>query len=246
MKVKTTSENRDLILRIMQEKTGQRATYLPLPSFAYTVGGYRLSRDGMIETDNDPCSLLPILSSLGLCDFPRPSVLQNEEDISYPIRDYSADTVFNILCILSARQYLLNRALDARGAFFVSPQLMTDLLDHPPAALCDILQALYGREDDFEGVEFSLTHVIFSGFRKCRKDEADVHRQLADRIIAAANGRKRAKAFTPRVRNQKYAFRVWMNAIGMTGSDYDRARATMLPRLPGRTDRRKITYAGRA
>ena len=42
------------------------------------------------------------------------------------------------------------------------------------------------------------------------------------------------------IRNKKYAFRTWLNSIGMKGQDYEQARRIMLSRLPGRSDRRSL------
>lgn len=45
MKVQITSDNRELILRIMQDQLGQEAKYHPLPAFSFTIGPYTLTRE---------------------------------------------------------------------------------------------------------------------------------------------------------------------------------------------------------
>jgi len=117
---------------------------------------------------------------------------------------------------------------------------MGALLSHPPATIPEFLQALYGHDDEYKGLVFSLSAFSFSGFHKCRPDEAEIHEQLARLIIQAASSRQWIKPFTPRVRNQKYAFRTWLNSIGMVGPEFEASRLKLLSRLPGRADQRKI------
>ena len=54
---------------------------------------------------------------LGLCDYPFSEQEPDENDVAYPIGDYAGTDLMNLLRMISARQLLLNRALDVRGAF---------------------------------------------------------------------------------------------------------------------------------
>ena len=246
MKVKCTSGNRELILRILQEHTGRRAEYDGLPSFSCTVGEYTLRRDGWIETALPNPDALSILGSLGLCDCPSSLRMATEpmtpgpSDLVFPMHSHTGSSLTNLMAILSARQHLLNRALDARGAFNIAPPLMNSLLAHPPTTIEGFLQALYGHAAEYAGIEFTLERIVFCGFRKGHPEEARIHCQLAGLIVRAALSLRWTKAFTRRVRNQKYAFRTWLNALGMIGPEYEEARSTMLSRLPGHSDRRPM------
>ena len=241
MRVQCLSDNRDLILRVLRQETGAERAYCSPPRFSVRVGGYTLGRDGWIETDDPDPRALAVLASMGLCDFSEAPAAPIEQSFAYPMDNQSGTSLLNLLSILSARQHLLNRALDARGAFLVARPLMNDLLDHPPETVPEFLQSLYGRDREYRGVDFSLGFVSLSGFCRGHREEEAVHRQLADRIMNDALTKRWAKAFTPRVKNQKYAFRIWLNSIGMVGPDYGEARRVMLGRLPGRTDRRSLT-----
>ena len=184
--------------------------------------------------------VLELLAGLGLCDYKYRIDPPDQRDISYTMEGHSGTSLMNLISIMSARQNLINSALDARGAFCIAPELVNDLLAHPPETSLDFLQALYGRTDDHKGLEFTGSHIVFTGFRKCRSEESDIHRQLADLIIKAALGQNRVKPFTRNVRNRKYAFRMWLYSIGMSGPDHEEARRVMLSRLYGRADRRSI------
>lgn len=240
MKVQITSDNRELILRIMQDRLGQEAEYHTLPMFSYTVGPYTLTREGCIEAASDDSGLVKVFASLGMCDYPFEEPAPAEDSFTRSTKDISSGTMMNLISIVSARQLLLNRALGRRNAFFVSKPLMRDLLNHPPTTIPEFLQALYSRDDEYKGIVFTLSYVSLSGFRKCRPEETELHRQLSELIFKAASSRQWTKAFCPRVRNQKYAFRTWLNSIGMIGPEYEAVRVTLLSRLSGRTDRRRI------
>ena len=240
MKVDCLSGNREMILRVLQRETGEMSVFRFCPDFAVAVGGYVLHRRGWIETDLPAPAAISVLASLGLCDGAFAPKIPDPGSFVYSLDPHSGTTLMNLISVLSARQQLLNRAIDARGAFYISPRLMRDLLDHPPAAVPDLLQALYGRDDEYAGVIFSIHSVILSGFRKGLPEEAHLHKQLADSIVKAALSHHWVKAFTPRVKNQKYAFRTWINSIGLTGAEYEELRRVMLARLPGRADRRSI------
>ena len=240
MKVQIKNDNRALILRILQDQTGHGAEYHPMPEFSYTVGPYTLTRKSYIEADADHYGLFPVLAALGMCEYPCEAHVPEEAPFCYSTENHSSLTLLNLISIVSARQSLLNRALDSRNAFYVAPSLMGDLLAHPPTTIPDFLQALYGRDDEYKGLAFTLSYFSMTGFLRCRPEEAKIHDQLARRIINAAATQKWAKAFTPRVRNQKYAFRTWLNSIGMTGPEFETARLILLSRLPGRADQRRI------
>ena len=240
MRVRVTSDNRALVLQVMKDHLHAEATYHPLPEFSYAVGPYVLTRDSRIEVGSDDRDLFPMLAALGLCDHPYEAPAPDDDTFCYPIQGHSATTLLNLTSIVSARQSLLNRALGARNAFFVARPLMSDLIAHPPTTVPEFLQALYGRSDEYRGIDFTLSHVCLTGFRTCNPDEAPIHRQLGDLIMQAALTHQWTKAFTPRVRNQKYACRTWLNSLGMIGPEYEDARRTLLSRLPGRSDQRKI------
>jgi hypothetical protein len=243
MKAQITSSDRTLIIRILERELGTTAVYAPLPSFSYTIGGCTLLRDGSIRTQTeDPAAkdAILVLASLGLCDYPYTAPEPAASPFVYPMAGMSAQMLINLMCIISSRQDLLNRALDAKGAFFASRALMEVILSHPPQTTAAFLQRLYGHEDDYRGVRFDLGHVALSAFDACPSNERQLHEQLAERIMHAARGHLWMKPFTNNVRNKKYALRSWLNAIGMQGPEYEESRRIMLSRAYGRSDYRPI------
>lgn len=240
MKVKCLGTDRNMILRVMEAELGAAAVYCPSPDFSYIVGSCKLGRDGYIEAYDGDDGVFTALASLGLCDYPYESPIPDDGVITYSTEGHNGVSLINLMCIISARQRLLNQAIDARGAFYVAEGLVSDLLAHPPETIYNILQALYGRDDEYSGIILRRDYICFTGFEKGHPEESHIHRQLADHIVASALSRGWIKPFTASVRNRKYAFRIWMNSIGMTGPEYEDARTILLERLYGRSDQRII------
>lgn len=240
METRCTSSNQRMILHVLQREAQDRVTYSGSPHFSCRVGAYTLLRDGRIVTDRDDPGVFATLGALGLCDYPYEPAPPHREDIVYPMEGHNGTTLLNLMAVFSARQQLINRALETKKGFYVAPQLMRDLLAHPPVTVADFLQALYGRDEEYRGLVFTPAYIALSGFRRGRPEERFIHRQLADHILKVAQTQGWVKAFLPNVRNKKYVFRTWLNAIGMTGPEYETARMTMLARMPGRSDQRRI------
>ena len=244
METKCTSSNRKMILHVLQNELGETVIIGPSPNFVCSVGAYSLLRDGRLTVDEDTKGIFRILASLGLCDFFYETVSPDSGAISYPVTGHSGRTLMNLFSIISSRQILLNNALNANKAFFVLPVLMNRLLAHPPVTVNEFLQALYGHDQEYGGIRIDQKNIEWTGFNRCNSEEKFIHIQLADLIMKAALSLNWVKPFTKNVRNRKYAFRTWLNMIGMIGPEYEEARQIMLGRLYGQSSQRKIIRKG--
>lgn len=240
METRCISSDRETILRILERETGETAREGGPPGFSVTVGGFALLRDGRLTAGEEGARVFPLLAGLGLCDWPWAPATLPPETILCPMAGWDGGSLRNLLAILSARQVLLNKALAAKGAFFVAPSLMRSLAAHPPETAVELLRALWGREEELRGVALDRERVALTGFLGCRREEDAVHRQLAACIWDTARTQKWVKPFTPRVRNQKYAFKAWLYTVGMDGPAHEEARRILLGRLPGTTARRSM------
>lgn len=247
MVTRCISSRRDLIIKILQEKTGEMAIFHPSPGFTVSVGSFSLYRDGRLMGPDSQNEIFQILSRLELCKDP---YLPEEEEsheawelppFAYPMSRHDGRSLLNLFGILSYGQLLLNQALDSKGAFFVAPSLTESLYAHPPKERIDFLRAIYGREEEYRGIIFHKDYFAFSGFGKCPVKEAAIHNLLGDLLTETAVSRNWVKPKRSNVRNRKYAFRSFLIRIGMTGPQYEEMRQIMLSRLYGKSNQRRIT-----
>ena len=242
MEIKCTSSNRDMILHVLQNEVPEPIDFQPSPSFACSIGEYTLLRDGRLTVQEDTFGVFPILAALGLCDQPHIVEPITSRAFVYSMTGHSGRSLLNLFSIISSRQLFLNRALSASKAFYVLPSLMDSLIAHPPITVPEFIQVLYGREHEYGGIKIDLTYIELTGFRLCKQEETDIHHQLADLMMDAALSLNWVKPYTRNIRNKKYAFRTWLNSIGMIGPEYKQARQILLGRLYGQSDRRSIRH----
>lgn len=242
MEARCLETSRAMVLHVLQEELGVRATYMPSPDFCYCVGSFTLTRNGRLTWDpnGEWQRVLAVLAGLGLVDYPHCSLIPTGESVAFSTTGHSGRSLLNLMCMISCRQRSLNRALNVRKAFWVDPMLMKALVAHPSPTIAGFLQALYGWQDYYQGVCFSLDSIVLSGFDQAPAAERHIHLQLANLMVAAALNKSWCKPIAQNMRNQKYAFRTWLNALGMIGPEYEEARATMLGRLYGRSDQRRM------
>jgi len=233
-----------MILHVLQKELGQQPQYHPLPDFSWSVGGITLLRDGSIVSDKNAEDIFILLSSLGLCDYPYMPKEPAISAIAYPTDSHDGHSLLNLFCMISAHQYLLNQALGAKSAFYIAPGLMDMLLEHPPVTYIEFIQTLYLSDGTYHGIGVNPSFIHLTGFSKCKSEEGNIHRQLADLMISASKSLNYTKAYPRNVRNRKYAFRTWLNSIGMAGPAYEEARRTMLSRLYGCSKHRAIPRKG--
>lgn len=247
MEARCTSPDRKLILHVMERELGIRAQYHYAPSFAYEVGPAALLRDGRIVVEGDDTHVLEVLASLGLCNWEFVSTAIDSSIISFPMDSLAGRSLVNLVCMMAARQHLINRALDLgyRRGFHIALSFADALTNRPPRTVAEFLQVLYGHEGECRGISFDLERLSFPAFAAAHSDERDVCQQLADHMVAYALAHEHVKPRIGRTGNSKYTFRTWLNALGMTGPIYERARAVMLARLPGHADHRRPAPKGR-
>ncbi len=228
MKIKGLLTDRQPLIEQVSRETGCAATYAGAPSFKYHIGDYTILRDGSLTADDDKidAALLHRLAALGLIDFGTAV----GEGIIFPADGFTGRTMTNLVNTLAARGPMINKALGAPGAVHMSAELVRCLKEENPASLQDFMETLHrcGGEKAMKGVWLSAGQLSFTGF----PDSAG-SRVLAERIVNAAVTQRWSKAKIPSVTNEKYSFRVWLNALGMIGPEYSEARAELLKNFTG-------------
>ena len=158
-----------------------------------------------------------------------------DAQISFPLAQHTAATLTNLINMIYSRGALLSKATS--GEFRVSKSLVDDLADCRFIRAQDVSAFMKDRdESDFAGLAFDEEKVTFTGFRAVPDAE---HFQTFMKLAAAMNKmaitQKRVQAKKVDDSNEKYAFRIWLLRLGMTGEEYSADRKRLLENLTGHT-----------
>lgn len=221
------TDRKKLICRLEQE-TGFKAVYAGAPTFRYSVGPYTIFRDGSLKEPEG------MVEGLLLRKLEEEGLIEGADDpsqfISFPADQFQGKQLVNLVNMISARNVLINKAIGVPNAFHMSASLMREMKRDKPATRQDFLECVHrcGGKKAMRGICITQDRILFPGFpvtEECR--------QLAEHIVETSLKQKWSKQTAIRPENEKYTFRVWLNAIGMKGEAYKKARELFLENLDG-------------
>ena len=256
-------ENRKVLVTRLTELTGAEAVYTRVPRCAYEVGGFTVEKDGSLTVEDEADeTIIAALTAEGLIgeaieevteetaeavteettEETAPENIETEPlsfpldaQVSFPLAQHTAATLTNLINMIYSRGALLSKATS--GEFRVSKSLVDDLADCRFIRAQDV--AAFMKEqgnDDLAGLAFDEEKVTFTGFRAVPDAE---HFQTIMKLAAAMNKmaitQKRVQAKKVDDSNEKYAFRIWLLRLGMTGEEYSADRKRLLENLTGHT-----------
>ena len=241
MIIKGLLTDRQPLIEELSREMGVPAVYAGAPTFRYSVGDYTVLRDGSLSVDDekgDP-NLLERLTELGLIE----SCAKTECGIAFSMDGFSGRTMVNLVNMLAARGPMINRAVGVPNAIHISAELVRRVKAENPASLQEFMEVLHrcGGEKAMKGIHLSGDKLFFTSI-----PETTAGKMLAERIVSAAFTQRWSKAKTVVTENEKYSFRVWLNALGMIGPEYSEARASLLKNFTGdatfRTEEQRCAF----
>ncbi len=218
-----TGSDRKRLVSVITRMTGKNATYEGVPSMAYLVGGFTVSRDGVLSwddtVDNDEVlRLAGMLESEGFQP-EEPIILPEEAEssasvgedlppeessegltISLPMDGFNPDSLDRLQKLVDSKARLIKKALGA--------QTLT----------------IRVRE---EKVEFPWWT------RMPEPEETQAYMAFIAALCGMAKEAKRVVATEKPVESEKFAFRVWLLRLGFTGAEYKAQRAVLMKNLSG-------------
>lgn len=249
-------ENRKDLVRRLEKLLGTKAQYMRLPSLAYKIGNYTVTKEGALEVDEDRAdkAIINQLREEGLLDgrpqeeheapeepleVDEPAEATQAADeplavrISVPLKGHTGATLRNLMTLLYQRGVLLSKATG--GTFRVTKALI-DILEQEGKS--DTVEQFIGTIEehtgDFSGIAFAEDKITFTGFPKTKDpDTLEAFLQLVTLMNHQALTQKRIRAKISYDKNEKYAFRIWLIRIGMHGDDYKTTRRILLQNLDG-------------
>lgn len=228
LKIRGLLTDRQPLVAALERETGQTAAYSGMPTFRYQVGPYTILRDGSMEVPEAKAStaILRRLAEQGLIE----RQAEAPAGIAFDASGFDGRIMNNIVNALAAKEVLINRAIAVPNAFHMKVDLVKELKAVSPTTMSEFMAVLNrcGGDSAIKGLWLSADQLVFTGF-----PETQACRTLAERIIHSAVSNRWIKARAPKVTNDKYSFRVWLNSLGMTGPDYADTRAELLKNLSG-------------
>lgn len=218
--------DRKEIVKILGEHLGIKPKYLGVPSFAYEVGDFTVTREGKIlNKAGDEVELEEILS-------PAEEIAEEESptdditaiEISFPLEGHDERTIKNLLNMIYSKQVLIKKVFELEENI-VEEDLIKKV--NEVEALEDILEIIDG--ENCKGIDFDEEKITFTFI----SEEIEASAEFLSLLIKKAKELKYASAKPIETDNEKYTFRTWLIRLGMVGSEYKTHRKILLSKLTG-------------
>ena len=218
-----TGESRKMMVRAIEEATGQKAKYLGVPSYAYLIGEYTVGKNGELEyADSLPAketaavieasSTATGISPVELAETEEAAGGEEVNEIAEEAPQsenlgltigFPRETVMtgNLSKILDAKRGLIKKALN---------------LDALPVEVTE------------DKVNFPWWDTMPEDF-----EEITAYTNFLAAICKMSKEQKRIMAKEKAVENEKYAFRCFLLRLGFIGEEYKTDRKILLRNLAG-------------
>ena len=248
MNIKLATDNRKEAAARLAEITGAESRYTKVPRCAYEVGPYTIEKDGSITIAED-ADLAPLqaLADEGLVEpfeapATEPAAEETEEEpinltVEVPMKHHNGATLRNLINLIYTRAGLLNKALGT--GFRVDEELIEALKDDACTLTTDsLLQVIGDFEEEhgkaIDGLTFTPEGITFSSLPETTDAEKlRTFTILAGMMNKQALDQKRIQAKAVNEENEKYALRIWLTRLGMSGSEFKEARKVLMANLTG-------------
>lgn len=237
--IMTNVESRKNVVKALAEHLGETAVYVGPPSFAYQIGNITVDREGKIilEDESREAEITAVLTE---CGFLGNGAREADAEESYtgiriPMDSMEPQGIVNLMNMLHAKQYLINKAVGQEG-FSVSDILTTDLETGTFQNAGEVIAFIGSHESSNTGVVFTEDAILFTGFPYTEEPAAlKAYMELAAKMVQSAGTQKRISPKPTIEENEKYYMRAWLVRLGLGGRDAKEERAFLLGRLKGHT-----------
>lgn len=217
-----SGQDRKNLVKAISEQLGIEAKYLGVPSCAYQIGSYTVSKDGAISwsdlDDADPahldesCNLMQALEAAGFHSDEAAFFAEQQEaieaqhepethsiSISMPTVMFDEPSLENLKALIVAKGTLMKRAFK------------TERLD----------------------LTIDEEKVTFPWFQTADAEELAAYTLFIQKICEMAIKQSRISAKEKEIINEKYEFRCFLLRLGLIGDDTKRARKLLMKNLSG-------------
>lgn len=249
MTIQTTMNDRkELAKKLIPFNHNEKLHYAGTPTFAFEGHGFRILRNGDIECENEKteAAMMGFLQQEGILPqleaVQEPQSQHDEEpkqgtepemmEIKIPTDGMDGTQMRNLVFMLHAQQYLLNRAAGQEN-IYVPDGLMENLKDEPVIDRTSFFAVYQNYSKEGRGFLITAETVTFCF---AVTDNAVKNRALAELAAFMVSAVKKAKRINPATRkpeNEKYYLRMWLLRIGMGAKASHESRMALLKGLNG-------------
>lgn len=267
------NDRKELARQLIPFNHNEKLRYTGTPAFAYEGRGFRILRSGDIECDDEKteAAITAFLQEAGILPQPEPaegtepevtqeSTQQDETpesealpqmepdrmEIKIPINGMDGAQMRNLVFMLHAQQYLLNRAAGHEN-IQVPDRLIEDLKEEPVTDRTSFFAVYQNYSKEGKGFLIAAETVTFC---LAATDNAVKNRALIELtafMVGAAKKAKRINPVTRKPENEKYNLRMWLLRIGMGTKASHESRMALLKGLNGwsafRTEEEAMAHA---
>ena len=255
------NDRKELARRLIPFNHNEKLRYTGTPAFAYEGRGFRILRSGDIECDDEKteAAITAFLQEAGILpqlepaeesasemlqepleqdETPRREVIPQTAtepdmmEIKVPIDGMDGAQLRNLVFMLHAQQYLLNRAAGHEN-IHVPDRLVEDLKEEPGTDQTSFFAIYQNYRKEGRGFWIAADTVTFciAATGNAVKNRALI--ELAAFMVSAAKKAKRVQADTLKPENEKYYLRMWLLRIGMGTKASHESRMALLKGLKG-------------
>lgn len=210
-------EERKRLVKVIAEALGEKAKYLGMPTAAYQIGEYTVSKDGEVSsTDEHPMQNKMVLDACKEAGFQTEEETETEQQeevqnnpekndggkltIELPREQFTDEQLENLQKLIYGKESLLKQAL---------------VIDALP-------------------VEITEEKILFPWFHlPLEPEEIAAYTKLIGALGEMAKKAKRVTLKDKEVENPKYAFRCFLLRLGLVGAEYKQDRKLLLKNLNG-------------
>lgn len=208
-------------VKILGKHLGVKPKYLGVPSFAYEVGDFTITRDGtIINKAGDEMKFDEILNS-------SEETTETEFDsieISFPMEGHDERTIKNLLNMIYSKQSLIKKVFDC-SENIVEKELIDEI--STLESLSEILTTI--NKKNCKGIDFNDEKITFNFIN----GDIQTSSEFLSLLIKKAKELQYTSSKPIETDNDKYTFRTWLIRLGMIGPEYKAHRKTLLSSLTG-------------
>lgn len=255
------NDRKELARKLIPFNHNEKLHYAGAPTFAYEGQSFRILRSGDIECDDGKteAAMIGFLQQEGILPQPEPAEgtetevpqerLQQDEtpglealpqtetepdmmEIKVPLDGMNGAQLRNLVFMLHAQQYLLNRAAGHEN-IQVPDRLIEDLKEEPVTDRTSFFAVYQNYRKEGKGFLITAETVTFclAVTNNAVKNRALI--ELTAFMVGAAKKAKRINPVTRKPENEKYYLRMWLLRIGMGTKASHESRMALLKGLNG-------------